>query len=194
MTHKLVSLIPHQGFKQFLYKKLFGYSIGSRVHIGRSIIKCKEVHLGDNVAIGNGNVIATGKLIMNAKSRILTGNRIIGKGIMTMGEDSRIIYDHYIDVWNNVTLGNHTWLAGKNSQIWTHGSLHTKLDKDLSVTIGDHVYIGSAVRIAPGVTLKNTVLVGLGSVVTSSIEQNEVVIAGNPATVVKKQIDWRTNW
>lgn len=195
MTHKLISFITNQQLKQFLYRKLLGYTIGKEVYIGRSFIKCEHVTIGDQVSIGNGNVIATNTLTIGDKTKILTGNRIIGKGQFCIGVNSRIIYDHYIDVWNNVTLGNHSWLAGKGTQIWSHGSLHTKSDKDLSVIIGDHVYVGSAVRIAPGLTIGgHTVLVGLGSVVTSSIEENEVVIAGNPATVVKSSIDWRTNW
>lgn len=54
-----------------------------------------------------------------------------------------------------------------------------------SVRIGDNCWIGGHATINPGVTLGNNVVVGSGSVVTKSFGDN-VVIAGNPARIIKK--------
>ena len=53
------------------------------------------------------------------------------------------------------------------------------------VSIGNNVWIGGGVIILPGVNLGNNVIVGAGSVVTKSFPDN-VIIAGNPAKVIKK--------
>lgn len=53
------------------------------------------------------------------------------------------------------------------------------------ITIGDNCWIGSDATIIGGVTLGDNVVVGAGSVVTKSFGDN-VVIAGNPARIIKK--------
>ncbi|HPI99495.1 MAG TPA: chorismate mutase [Enterococcus sp.] len=59
------------------------------------------------------------------------------------------------------------------------------LEDGSPITIGDNVWIGGSSVIIPGVTLGNNVVVGAGSVVTKSFPDN-VVIAGNPARVIKE--------
>ena len=53
------------------------------------------------------------------------------------------------------------------------------------VVIGNNVWIGGGVTILPGVCIGNNVVVGAGSVVTKSFPDN-VVIAGNPAKIIKR--------
>ncbi len=52
------------------------------------------------------------------------------------------------------------------------------------IHMGDNCWIGGHATINPGVTLGNNVVVGAGAVVTKSFGDN-VVIAGNPAKVIK---------
>lgn len=59
------------------------------------------------------------------------------------------------------------------------------LESGKPITIGDNCWIGGHAVINPGVTLGDNVVVGSGSVVTKSFPSN-VVIAGNPAKVIKK--------
>lgn len=52
------------------------------------------------------------------------------------------------------------------------------------VVIGDNVWIGGGAIICPNVTLGDNVVVGAGAVVTKSFGNN-VLIAGNPARIIK---------
>ena len=192
---KIIKHIPVNSVKIVLLKKLFNYTIGKNVKIGKAIINCNKVYIGNNVHIASNNVIVCNKFSIGENSSIHSGNVIQGRANFSLGTNSRIINNHHFDLWNNIQIGNNTWIAGKNSQFWTHGSIHTKLNnKDLSILIKNDVYIGSACRFAPGITIESENLIGLGSVVTKSFLESKTIIAGNPAIVVKQDIYWRTNW
>ncbi|KAJ2182190.1 hypothetical protein GGF45_001025 [Coemansia sp. RSA 551] len=60
----------------------------------------------------------------------------------------------------------------------------TKVVTAPSVRIGNNVRVGGGAIILPGVRIGNGVTVGAGSVVTKDVPNN-VVVAGNPARIVK---------
>ena len=56
-----------------------------------------------------------------------------------------------------------------------------------AILVEDKCWVGFNVILLKGVTLSEECIVGAGSVVTHSFEKGSV-IAGNPATLIKKQI------
>lgn len=189
-----IKFIPLNNLKIFLYRNLLGYKIGENVIIKKSIINCNKVNIGNDVLIESNSIILCNEFCVGEKSKILSGNIILGNGNFTIGTNSRIINNHYFDLWNDIYIGNNTWIAGKYSQFWTHGSLKTKSGANLSIIIGDNVYVGSGVKFSPGTIIANKNLIGLGAVVSGVYEEEKTIIAGNLATIIKKNIYWRDNW
>jgi len=191
---KIIKYIPSYTLKNFLFRNILGYSIGDNVKIGRSFINCNKVTIGNNVYIADNNTIICKEVKVGSNTKIHSGNNFIGGASFTIGNNSRIINNHYFDLWNDISIGNNTWIAGKNTEFWTHGSIQTKKNKNLSIHIKDNIYIGSASKIAPGVIVASVNIIGLGSVVMGDFVESETIIIGNPAKIVKKNIDWRVNW
>jgi acetyltransferase-like isoleucine patch superfamily enzyme len=108
---------------------------------------------------------------------------------MNISHSARISLKAKLDFRNpkGIHIGDGSYLAF-GSVILTH-DMCRNIHK--SVTIGKNCFIGANSILMPGVILGDSVIVGSGSVVTKSFTGN-VIIAGNPAIIVKSGIKTRT--
>lgn len=94
----------------------------------------------------------------------------------------------FLDV-STIEIGDNCMFA-PNVQLYTatHPLHPVKRNSGLEyakpIKIGNNVWLGGGVIVTPGVTLGDNVVVGAGSVVTKFFPDN-VVIAGNPARIIK---------
>lgn len=58
------------------------------------------------------------------------------------------------------------------------------------ILIGDHSWIGQNVTFLKGSQINNDTIVGASSVVTNKFDKDHVIIAGNPAHIIKENITW----
>ncbi|KRN28812.1 hypothetical protein IV38_GL001017 [Lactobacillus selangorensis] len=108
---------------------------------------------------------------------------------ITIGDDFYANKDVLLCDEGQITIGKHCKI-GPRAAFYT--PLHpldaakrrTGVEKVGPITLGDDVWIGGSATILPNVTLGNDVVVGAGSVVTKSFP-NHVVIAGNPARIIR---------
>lgn len=143
-------------------------------------------------------------VISDCKSRIFLGEN---KGIPfpcsyknTITNYKNIIFD--IDDLNNfqgsgkyfqtvdngkITIGKGTWIANNVGLITANHdpyNLNVHLESK-SIVLGENCWIGMNAIILPGVILGPNTIVGAGSVVTKSFIEGNVVVAGNPAKIIK---------
>ena len=59
-----------------------------------------------------------------------------------------------------------------------------------SIEIGRHVWVGKDVKIGKNVRIADNSIVGWGSIVTRRFDEPNVILAGIPAKVVKRGINW----
>lgn len=65
-----------------------------------------------------------------------------------------------------------------------------RINKSKDIRIGNHVWIGTQVLINKGVVVGDNCVVGNGSILTKPFTEQNVVLAGVPAKVVKRNITW----
>jgi acetyltransferase-like isoleucine patch superfamily enzyme len=87
-----------------------------------------------------------------------------------------------------IIIGKGTWIA-PNVAIITANHDFQNLNQHQDgqdVIIGNNCWIGINSVILPGVNLGDNTIVGAGSIVTKSFVEGNVLIAGNPAKIIKK--------
>ena len=195
----LISIVPINALRVLGYR-LLGYKVAGRIGFGTIIAvseaqieKCRigpfnlfvgpmKVEIGEGARIENRNNFSCGFWTTQEQYRNKNYARYL-----RIGENTLITSGHYFDVAGSFELGDGSWVAGMGSQFWTHGA--GVLDRDIH--IGRDCYLGSAVRFAPGSTVGDRVIVAMGSVVTRKFDLSKAMIGGVPATVLKKDYDWR---
>lgn len=97
---------------------------------------------------------------------------------------------------DNLTIGNNC-MSSDNVQIWSDG--HSIIDNNTkkvlnaepaNIIIGNHVWLNQGVRILKKAQIQDDSIVGMNSIVTKSFTDKNVILAGVPAKIVKRDINW----
>lgn len=91
--------------------------------------------------------------------------------------------DNHFCAKSKIYIGKGT-VIGSRASIVTAKSLNH--DDNYEIHIGKNCQIGIHAIILPGVTLGNNVIVGAGSVCTKSFLEDNIIIGGNPARLIKR--------
>ena len=65
-----------------------------------------------------------------------------------------------------------------------------RINKAKDVTIGNHVWCGHRVIMTKGTYIPNNCIIGTGALVTKAFNKEYCIIAGNPGTIVKQDVNW----
>jgi len=194
-----------------LYRWFFGYRIGRRVRLGIVLLDCQSLSIGEGTSLGHGTFFwRCGKVSIGEEARIgplnlFRGGESIFLGnyvtilrlnvvnsipdhdltndpasVFELGDGSVLTAEHRIDFTDRVSIGSRTILGGRNSSLWTHNRR-----TGAPVTIGDSCYLGSEIRIAPGVVVPDRCIVGLGAVITGVLSTPETLYGGVPAHAIR---------
>lgn len=195
-----------------LYRRLYGYLIGTGVRIGFSpFIGVAQCTIGDHTRIGSLNLFArVGELVIGGHVRIGFLNMVRGGDRVTIGDYATLLrsnvlnaiveqdavapLESVLELGRGVFVATGHWLdfsagirVGDHCIIGGRNSsfwTHNR-QRGRPIAVGRHTYLGSEVRAAPGAEIPAYSVVALGSVLIGRVGQGRVLVAGNPARAVR---------
>lgn len=136
-----------------------------------------------------------GKLVFNGSYSIGRGTRIdVGKEAnMVIGEGGYISSFNKFIINNGLKIGDNciiSWDCQFLDDDFHNLTYEGKKQRQKEIIIGDNVWIGCGVKIYQGTIIPNNTVISANSIVRGIFEQENTLIAGNKAKVVKRNINW----
>ncbi|MDO5706775.1 MAG: acyltransferase, partial [Paracoccus sp. (in: a-proteobacteria)] len=168
---------------------------------------------GNVVEIDEGSVFRNSKLILSSNGRVSIGKThprgilnttadMSGDGSgksLVIGEGSSIESCRFamaneagvsIALGRNCLLSSNITFRGGDGHTIFDPATREVLNRTRPIVIGDHVWIGAGATITKGVRVGAHSVVATMAVVTRRFDEGNVAIAGNPAQIVRRGIDW----
>lgn len=181
--------------------------LGGRIEVGlirRGIVRfsivsgsfCVEstsgfLHIGQNASLrfdGQADFAKGSALIVDGNCQIGGNLYCNANGIINANKE--------ITIGENCLIGwNVTIIDGDGHSIYPKTPLDdvepAPINESRPITIGNNVWLAANTSILKGAVIANDSILATGSILTHRIDETHVVIAGNPARIVKRGVSWK---
>lgn len=130
---------------------------------------------GSKISVGAGAVLTLG-----AGFTITAESAIVAKHAVSIGDDCLFSWDVLV-----MDTDFHTITAGPAAT-----GEPAKLNPDAEVVIGDHVWVGCRCLILKGSLIADGCVVAAGSTVTGMFDNDNALLGGVPARVLRDGVSW----
>lgn len=190
---------------RYAYYRLF-YKKNLLVHQNTKIKGVKNIKSNGRLEIGTSYVgfihredvtylNIQGKFMIEGKYSIGRGCRInVGKnGTVRIGIGGFINSNTNIIIMNSLIIGNNcvvSWGCQFLDDDFHNIEYEGKSTVNSSIIIGDNVWIGCGVKIYKGSIIPNGSIVASDSIVKGVFQEQNSLIAGHPAKIIKSDVLW----
>lgn len=137
----------------------------------------------------------SGKLIFKDDYSIAKGCRFnIGKNAIAKFGSGFVNAQTNFIIVHGITVGDGSfisWGCEFLDEDFHHLNYNGKKERRPSIKIGIHVWVGSYVTVLKGSVIPDGCVIASGSVVCSVFEKPNCLIGGNPAKVLKENVEWK---
>lgn len=149
-----------------------------------------EICFGNNcfVSIGYSKYVISGLHILPVRGKNL--EVIIGENFSCWGAVFKMGDDKNITIGNDCqfSYGIHLWNGDGHAIL--DASTGECLNPGKEIVIGNHVWVGHNVEILKGTRISDNSVIGCSSLVNKKFDEPNVILAGNPAKIVKTNVTW----
>jgi len=176
--------------------------VATRCHLTFGTASKFEISKGGQLLLGFSFWPTEGKLYLrlaegarikiSGKVKIAAGSEVlIGRdGLLEIGNGTYINSRTLMYVTTRVTIGEGCAIAWRASFIDDdYHSIGSGSGRAEPITLGDRVWIGAEAMVLKGVSIGNGSVVAARSVVAHDVP-DRVLVAGNPARIIKEDVDW----
>lgn len=143
-----------------------------------------EIRIGKNTFIGNSSILR----VEGKGNKISIGKNVYIGGAMLFANDAtKITIGDFCLFSNLIDIQSSDGHLIYKKQSATKRQINCAKD----ISIGKHVWIGRGATILKGSYIPDNCVVGTRTMINKVFQQNNSVIAGNPARVVKEDINWK---
>jgi len=175
--------------------KISGYGTNNiiKIHLPANFTNSSINIAGNNCHF---EIFPTTRLLDKTTFQLYGNNAqiIIGKDFSSTGNTMILATGNH-----SVTIGDDTIIAMdtiiQTSDFHTVYDINTKkiTNKDSNIAIGKHVWIARRCIILKGASIPNNTIVSAQALVNKKFDEQNTIIAGIPAKIVKNQINWDFN-
>jgi acetyltransferase-like isoleucine patch superfamily enzyme len=213
----LLARSPSLGYR---FWRLFGGRVlphirgrGNRLQAdGATLLRVELDIVGDDnqIIVGQGSYLTNLKIRMRGSGHRLVFGRNCRvsrggvfwfedeNGLLEIGENTTMVEAHIVvdEPGSKVIIGKDCMFANdieirvSDSHAILDAATGQRLNPARDILIGDHVWIAAHAIVLKGVEIGRDSVVAAGAVVTKSCPPG-VILAGNPASVIKEGITWR---
>lgn len=177
-SEQLMALLPAHEYRDNRNNRIFfDDTIGYNIKVSLCG-NCNTLYLGSNIATENLYIAMGNQSICK-----------IGNGMTTMGDAQIHISNALIEIGEDCMFSCGTCLRAHDGHPIFDIQTGERINTGKNIQIGDHVWIGHGATILGGAKIGMGSIVGEKAVTASSFGEN-VVIAGNPARVIREGVIW----
>lgn len=138
-----------------------------------------------------------GEVVFKGKCKIGAGSRVFvaPTGCLTFHDDFHNSSNLSILCFKSITFGHNngqSWhnLIMDSDQHRIFAADGRRINEDAPIVFGNNVWCGCNCTFLKGTAIGNNVVVGANSCVSKKYQEDNVIIAGNPAQIVRRDITW----
>lgn len=191
---------------RYFFHKVF-HNKSLLLHQKVTINGIKNIDAQKNIQIGInyiGFMQKADRTYLNIKGKLkIEGAYSIGRGcrfnigenaVVSIGNGGYINCNSTLIIMHGLTIGNNCSISWDCQ--FLDDDFHTihydeKKDSKNPIIIGNHVWIGCGVKIYKGTIIPDGCVIASDSIIKGIFHKKKSLIAGNPAKIIKENIDWK---